>query len=495
MFKKIYLILIFTLMISLTGCGNSKEVRKIKKEAIKLAEQYYQEKYNENLNVEDYSVYVYREDRSGYPLPIPGEPLNKVLLTNKKDNYSIFVNLDDDAIADTKQLEEIKKDTKEYIKNEYFVKNDINLDNTIIDREFLHGRTFEIYSLSPEDDDFYMDYNSDYRIEGFLDKDTIYNGDIEEFIRNNNLGIYLDVHFKATEEISDTNTLIKYEEKFSKALKDIQEDFNGNDTYISFRLYKSDKYMNQDIKDIYEKQTTSWSDSDRYIYSSDFVYLHMYSKKINETNEWETSSIYDKYVEIDKGVYASSTFNRKFETKNDLNYFKYPIYAFTEDLAIFSKEIVNEELELKEFIDENLIEKTKTNLDGDIVLSNVYSFSYNYNLFTELKENKGGFNNEQYINIKLNKKDFENGLLLDNTNQPVLLYKDSENRDNFKTIPFTKGFIYEDDEYVYLTVSKDEDFAIANLKQEYIDNEFEKEFGLLGSVNEPELEVINENQI
>ena len=28
--------------------------------------------------------------------------------------------------------------------------------------------------------------------------------------------------------------------------------------------------------------------------------------------------------------------------------------------------------------------------------------------------------------------------------------------------------------------------------QEYIDNEFEKEFGLLGSVNEPELEVINE---
>ena len=166
--------------------------------------------------------------------------------------------------------------------------------------------------------------------------------------------------------------------------------------------------MNQDIKDIYEKQTTSWSDSDRYIYSSDFVYLHIYSEKIHETNEWQTSYIYDKYIEIDKGVYASSIFNRKFETKNDLNYFKHPIYAFTEDLAIFSKEIVNEELELKEFIDENLIEKTKTNLDGDIVLSNVYSFSYNYNLFTELKEN----------------------------------------------------------EYVYLTVSKDEDFAIANLNKE-----------------------------
>jgi len=27
--------------ISLTGCGNSKEVRKIKKETIKLAEQYF----------------------------------------------------------------------------------------------------------------------------------------------------------------------------------------------------------------------------------------------------------------------------------------------------------------------------------------------------------------------------------------------------------------------------------------------------------------------
>lgn len=293
MIKKIYVLLIFVALFSLTGCINEykKEDKAIKEEAIELAKQYYKDKYNEDFEPTNYKTYIYREDTSGTPIPVFGKPYKKVDFYN--DNESIFVNIEDNSIADTKQLNEIKNDLKEYIQDEYFTKNGIDLENTIIDRDFIHSDTFQVYSLNPEDKGFYIDYNNDYRLEGYLDKETIYSGDIKEFIENNNLGIKIKVHFKANEELSD-DIIAEYEEKFLKALNDIQKDFNGDDSQISFMLYKPDKYMNQDVKDIFEEQKTSVSTSHSYIYGPDYVYLKVVSEKVSESNEWETTITNDK---------------------------------------------------------------------------------------------------------------------------------------------------------------------------------------------------------
>ena len=441
--KKINILKILSLsffIFILTGCHSQEANDKSISDAIKLSEEYYMDKYNEELKIEDFetSVCTYK-----YGL-LPDFSTDKVSLYNKEEDFYIYVDLSENHIYDNRQTDEIKSDLKEYINKEYFEKNDINLDNTLnlsnsemSNYHYIDLRIHDTLSSVPTDE---YNYEDCFGINGY------YNGNIKEFIENNELYIYLPIYFKSDEEIADNiypEEIKAYEDKFKKVLNDIQEFFSKTktDSYISFRLFAPDKYMNDDVKNILNKERTSWSEGDRYIYGKDYLYMSMVAKK-GKDNSWDTSSIYYKYINIDEGLYASSSVKEKFESIEDVNYSKYPIYNL-----IYNKN------EIKDKGHEDLLNKTKTNYEGKTVISNVYELKYNDDKYPDTSD--------EYINVKIDKEKFENGILLDKNNSLVHVSKDIGNND-FATFPFTEGLIIEDDKFIYLTLQSNIKFAVIN---------------------------------
>lgn len=296
--KSFYTILILLLILSLGGCGNSDEIKKIKKDSLEFAKEYYKDKYEEPLVLDDYSIDVIREDRLGYPLPIAGEPYNKAIIENISDGYSIFVNLDDKVAADNKQINEIKYDLKDYIEKEYLLKNGIDLNFNILDKKIYRTYSkFMIYALDTDDYSYYTgNINShDYIYSrGFLNKDSYYNGDIKEFINNNKLSLVLEMYLQANKEEYSVEELNHYREKFNLVLEDIKRDFDGANTNIELYLYKQDKYMNDEVLSTISKMMDDTAEKEDYkVFKEDYVYYtYNLRKDYGDSSLWKLE-IYD----------------------------------------------------------------------------------------------------------------------------------------------------------------------------------------------------------
>lgn len=286
--KAIYVGLMFTLMLSLTSCSGITKTSKVEKKGVNLAKEYFKEKYDEDLNISDFKVTVLREPTQFPEPPIFAKVENKVFLRNENEDYSIFVNLNSNIAVDDKQTKEIKEDLKEYIGDEYLSKNGIDLEYTIDDRYFAGGYpTYSFSYLDSENEAFDTDYRIPLVEEGFLDMEGFYNGDIKSFIRNNYLAIDVSVLLKADKENYTNDEVIEYKNKIKAAVRDMQEDFTGERSDISILLYKKDKYMNDKVKEIFEKQTTSWSNEDGVIYGPEYVYLLSENEMYNKNHVWE----------------------------------------------------------------------------------------------------------------------------------------------------------------------------------------------------------------
>lgn len=291
--KTIYIGLMFTLMLSLTSCSGITKTSRIEKKGVDFAKEYLNDKYSEDLNIDDFKVTVLKEPTQFPALPIFAKVENKVFLRNEKEDYAIFVNLNSNIAVDNKQTKEIQEDLKDYIGAEYLTKNEIDLDYTIDDRYFAGGYpTYTFSYLDSEDIAFDTDYRIPLVEEGFLDIKGLYNGDIKTFIRNNYLAINVTVLLKADKENYTDYEIIEYKNKIKSAVRDMQEDFTGERSEINMILYKKDKYMNDKVKEIFEKQTTSWSDTDGVIYGPEYVYLLSENEMYNKNHVWEMKMTY-----------------------------------------------------------------------------------------------------------------------------------------------------------------------------------------------------------
>lgn len=422
--SSVFILLIF--IFSLSSCVYSKEYKETTTDAIILAKEYIKNKYHEELSIDDTST----DSEIGYGLPAP--PSGAVRIYDKNNNYSVYVNIKKNIIADDKQLNEIKDD----IKNTFLTNELMNLEHTIID--------FKVFGINP----YILAQPS--TLGEYFDETMYYTGDIMDFITKNNLGIQLDIHFKAAETLTAENQLVtteKYKDKFSDMITKINDTFKGNNSHISMFLYKPDRYMNSDVKEIIDPNRNIASIWDRYIYSSNYLYLKAFSEMgsnyDNQTNTstptgWTTEFIYDKYIEVDDGLYASSCQGIQFNDINYLVHYTYPVYTLVENTTVIDKntfEIV---------VDEDLVNKYKENNIGQTVLSDIYYFAYNPQLFT---------NKDRDINIKINKSLFKNGILLKPNVKIGSIYADDEL--GFKIYPLNYGFIEEDDQYLYLTLDSD----------------------------------------
>lgn len=375
--------------LTLTSCY-SKEYKEIKNKASKIAEQYVSDKYDEELKIDK----VIADSAIGFGLP--AGPSGSVIVYDYDKDYSVYVNFRKDKenplVGDNKQLKNIKEDIKE----KYLSSILTDLEHTIVE--------FEVYGTSP-----YIAAQPSVTGEYFT-KDAYYEGNIEEFLNQNDVGIYLEVYLKSNEEFADNNfgeNIDKYIAKFQPIVNEITNDFKGNHGNLHFLLYKPDKYMNEDVKAVLDKRP-SYSSSDGYIYSDEYVYLsvngekkEIYNAELNrmEVKPWTVSYNYDTSVKIDKGLYASSLYDKKFENSKDVKYNKHSLYEFRTNPMFWSKEDLNN-------IDiDGVLETDNLTSKGEKVISNVYDIYYNEDVYE---------NPEEGIDIKINKEEFEDGVLLDN---------------------------------------------------------------------------------
>lgn len=422
-YRKFLLVVFSVISIMLIqGCSYSKEYKETREEAIKIAKEYIKDKYNEELVVEGSRV----DSKIG--LGLPTSPSGAVVLSAKDKAYKVYVDINDGIVADNKQLEEIKNDiNKEYFSNEF-----MNIEHTVLE--------YEIYGINP-----YI-FAQPSTTGQYMTKEMYYNGNIKEFLKNNDIAINLDIHFKANEEFTEDNFYEKidiYKQEFDSILTAVIEDFRPNNSYVRFMLYHPEKYMNEDVKAIIESRKTSFSSTDRYVYASDYVYLKAYANDTYEygdeveVHNWEKEYVYDKFLEIDEGLYVSSLYDRKFESREDVFYNICPVYLVDDKIIAFDKNILkkvgNKELEVKKV----------TNKDGQTVLTGVYDIKYNSEVFED---------DRRCLDIKIDKERFENGILLDSKNSIGAIYPNSEDESDFRIGSFLKGFIREDDKYVYVTI-------------------------------------------
>lgn len=412
--------------ISLTGCVHIGEYAEVRKEAIEIAKEYIEDKYGEKFYPQGIKV----DSKISYGV-FDESPSGAVILYNRNREYSVYVNVETGVVADDKQLKMIKDD----IADKYLSGSVLDLTHKVL--------RFEVYGINP-----YILAQPSTRGQYFT-KEMYYQGDINEFLKDNDIGVSLNIHFKSNKNITTDNEFNHYLSKFEEFVEPIIQDFNGEYSSLKMYLYKPDKYMNEDVKTILNQNANGvasiWDD---YIYSPFYTYLRVIAETKRDNvgvPQWSANYLYNKFIEIDEGLYVASNYNRKFESSDDIVLSKYPIYGLTDRLSIFIDE--NESLEM--FVDEELIEEKRVNSDGEIVLTEIYQINYGPNVFEEAEEN---------IELAIDKKTFEDGLLLNEENVLKIVYADD--RGSFDTYRVSDNFTYEDDNYIYVSIPANKTFAV-----------------------------------
>lgn len=400
----------------LTGCFNHKEYNQTKKKGKQMAIEYIKEKYGEDLEIEK----IYAESMSGSGLPFP-DPNGTVKIVEKNSGYNIFVNTDNNIILDDKQLNEVED---------------------AVETEFLRGELFtnEYTIISSKIYGKYYNY---------LDKDMYYDGDIKGFLQKSKANISLLIALKANETFTEENRESKVEEyknEIANFLDEVTPYFNGEDMDITIRLYKPDKYMNEDVKAVVaDHESGNWGESDRYIATSEYLYLKANATKEENTNTVTVEYIYDKFIPIAEGIAISSEMDRKFQITDDIQYNVYSV-----------NDLVNGFGSTKT----NFIADPIANKDNKLVLSKVYDIKYGEDFKADKRE---------YLTARIDKRLFENGKLLDKSNKLGEIFKTndtpsgetaSSEYDSFWIRPFSQGYTYEEDNYTYITFENQVPFVI-----------------------------------
>lgn len=129
-------------------------------------------------------------------------------------------------------------------------------------------------------------------------------GTVQVYSKNKKYSVYANTK-TGDETFLDVNKNYKveeYKEKFQLLLNDMKSDFRGYESSLEFYLYKSDKYMNEEVKKAKEEMKNgdkSPSNSDTYEF--DYIYMKALSSAKTEYDEeteklkiypWEDSIIY-----------------------------------------------------------------------------------------------------------------------------------------------------------------------------------------------------------
>lgn len=250
--KKISAILLTFLTSSvLSGCiYNNEDYRDVEERAKEIAKEYVLQKYNEAYDFSD----IYMRASPGHTFN--EEPSGDVVFCDNEKGYSVFVELYSNekrlSVGDDKYADTIKEDVKEKYIDKYLE----GMEYTML--------KYQVYEIDTID-----------TVKGeYFSKDIHYAGNLEEFLNNNNIGIYLEIFLKA-EEVDKENVNSYLEElkrNLDNMLDNITSDFRGTQSIVSIDVYKPDKYMNEEVSAIIDKRPAD-SSLDRYIYSSDYVYL------------------------------------------------------------------------------------------------------------------------------------------------------------------------------------------------------------------------------
>lgn len=279
--KFLNILLLFFLIFSFTGCSESKENIKKNKKGLELAKEYYKEKYKEDLDIEDYKVSVlyFVSDL----VPFVWNYTNTVKIYNEKENTCIYVDLDKNIAYDNIQSEEILSDMKKYIQRVYFKGNSINLDNSLdLDDDY---STLEVYETYPQ----IIMNNKNYKVKpNFFGANAYYDGNIEDFIKNNELSLNLRLTFIGDIKLSKDNYISgmeMYNNRFKVVLESIQKDFTNSkfNSELEFTLYipLNSNNHSEDIK------VTNY-DSIRY------AEMTMSSTKNKGETKWIMETFYNK---------------------------------------------------------------------------------------------------------------------------------------------------------------------------------------------------------
>lgn len=406
----------------LTGCGYGTEYKQVKQEAIQIAKSYAETKYGDSFRPNKIKV----DQQIAYGLPF-SPPSGAVFLEDTSKGYTIYINTETGVTGDNKQLASLKEDIQTQILSTELMET----EHTILD--------YKIFGINPYTTDQY------YGKDEFLAPDMVYEGDLEMFLSKHPISIDLKIHFKSPEalEVDDERFNI-YREQFQSMLTSLTHYFDSSYSDITLRLYKPDKYMNQDVLAILKEReegiASIWQD---YIYESDFVQLTAKANRDKESQSWNTELFSDYFLAIDNGLSVSSMINEPLSSQNQLIYHQYPIYFLTDQIVVYD----NKTLEV--IVDEELIERHQTNKSGDKVMSFVYDIQYEPS-FTTASDAK--------LNIQLDKNTFENGILLSDHYKIGTIYSSSDGTFKIRTI--NENFITEDDEFIRFSIENGECFVI-----------------------------------
>lgn len=306
------LAIILVICLSVTGCGYDKvKEQRVKKDLAKQAQSYVTEKYG----MTDAKVGEVKLSYGGYNGPIPQfkrevPKSGVVTLEYKGVSFRVlagpvwnrFTDEFKNVLSDDYQAEQIKADIREQLIDKYKVTGEYNLYN---------------YRVSSEQDHGELDY---------FTLEQKYDGILETFLKNNKLGLELEIFFKGNEADQ-----ADYFDKTNELFNQLASRFGNAESSISLYVGKEDRYMDERMKDILDPQNPKAIDP--IIYGPAYNYCRVTGETHNteyiarikkEYPESDMAPLEVKanrfsYVDLDEGIsLASMVDNVDFLTKEDI---------------------------------------------------------------------------------------------------------------------------------------------------------------------------------
>lgn len=411
-----YIFCIILVIVMISGCTSKKEIEQLESCSKKYMIEHMYEKYDKDVKDEDI-----RDLELGYSSNALGNTCTGWIKYTLNCGTIVYVNPEKNIAYDTQEIEHLKEDIKNYIDK--------------------HKITDE-YEIIEDNVSQVMDYSFNIEdVEGF-NEDTRYSS-MYDLQNGTEVGIKLTIYWKS---MNDTNTYLEENQAF---IDDLSNYFNIDGTSITSVVYRSDYYMNSEIKSVIKRNLEGeFYSNDSTIYN--YIYIKNHIRKCFDGDDWSQTIRYPKYIEIEDGLEVSAcTDNIIIKSTEDLVIDKV-IWENKYNLSV--EQIMSRYFETfnNPYLEGNFIHSGDGNYN---IVDNLYFISYNNEII-----DRNSLDRDEGVSIRIDKNKFQKGILKDPNYKVLMVYSNNPNK--YPEVKYEDQY-YEDDNTLYFFKENIRPFAVA----------------------------------